>query len=240
MTVNIITFNHYEENPIVQFCLDKYPNKNIITEREIKEVLPYCKHSKWAYENQKWQFVGDQLRLFYALHSDDFVYVDSDSWVRNIDLLKMNSICLEGDGNCNDGSFFRGNKDTDWVKFYYDIYQKNDIGEIVNYEVHKQFPTTFPTQKLEFTHYYLSWFNRLVKNLKSPAVYTTIFRDRASVEIMKGNDVVWFCTVPGDTYYSKYNAHLYQYYFIPKDLFQAQLDYTAKRHIQIIDLDSTL
>jgi hypothetical protein len=154
----------------------------------------------------------------------------------------MDSVCLEGDGNINDGSYFRGNKDTEWVKHYYDVYQNMSPDEYntINYEVHKKYPFTFPTQKLEFTHFYTSWFNRISKKLTSPTLCYTMFRDRAAVEIMKGRDVIWFCTYPSDTYYSKYNAHLYQYYFIPIDLFQEQLDYTAQRHITLINLDSVL
>lgn len=237
MTPTIICFNDYQENPIVQFCLSKYKSYNLLTQKDIINEINACKHSKWAFENHKWQFVGDELRLHLALQSNDFVYVDADSWVRNLDDLKMNSVCLEGDGNINDGSYFRGNKNTDWIKYYYDIYEKEDIKDIVNYDLHKKYPFTFPTQKLNYTHYYLSWFNRLVKGMKCNVVYTTAFRDRAAQEIMKGKDVVWFCMQPGDTYYSKYNAHLYQYYFIPKELFQAQLDYTAKRHVEVISLD---
>ena len=240
--VNIICINHYEENPIVQFCLDKYKSKNIITEKEIRECLPYCKHSKWAFENQRWNFVGDQIRLFLAMQSNDFTYVDGDSWVRNLDLLKMNSVCLENDNSINDGSYFRANKDTEWVKHYYDIYNKIPESEyaLVNYDIHKKYTTTFPTQKLNYTHFYTSWFNRISKKLTSPTLCYTFFRDRAQQEIMKGHNVLWFCSTPGDTYFSKYNASLWQYTFIPLDLFNAQLDYSCGRHIQLINIDNTL
>lgn len=240
--VNIICINHYEENPIVQFCLDKYQSKNIITEKEVRECLPHCKHSKWAFENQRWNFVGDQIRLFLAMQSNDFTYVDGDSWVRNLDLLKIDSVCLENDGNINDGSYFRANKDTEWVKHYYEIYNKITENEytLVNYDIHKKYPTTFPTQKLNYTHFYTSWFNRISKKLTSPTLCYTMFRDRAQQEIMKGHNVLWFCPSAGDTYYSKYNAILWQYTFCPIDLFNAQLDYSCGRHVSLINLDNSL
>lgn len=239
---NIICINKYQENPIVKFCLDKYPEKNIITEKEVRECLPYCKHSKWAYENQRWNFVGDQIRLFLAMQSDDFTYVDGDSWVRNLDDLKMGSLCLENDGKTNDGSYFRANKDTEWVKHYYEVYNNLPEGGygLVNYDIHEKYPIKMPTQKLNYTHFYTSWFNRISKKLTSPTLCYTMFRDRAQAEIMKGHNVLWFGPTAGDTYYSKYNAFLWQYLFIPIDLFQAQLDYSCGRHISLINLDNCL
>lgn len=239
---NIICINNYQENPIVKFCLDKYPEKNIITEKEIRECLPYCKHSKWAFENQRWNFVGDQVRLFLAMQSDDFTYVDGDSWVRNLDDLKMGSLCLENDGKTNDGSYFRANKDTEWVKHYYEVYNNLPEGGygLVNYDIHEKYPVRMPTQKLNYTHFYTSWFNRISKKLTSPTLCYTMFRDRAQAEIMKGHNVLWFGPTAGDTYFSKYNAFLWQYLFIPIDLFQAQLDYSCGRHISLINLDNCL
>lgn len=239
---NIICINNYQENPIVKFCLEKYPEKNIITEKEIRECLPYCKHSKWAFENQRWNFAGDQVRLFLAMQSDDFTYVDGDSWVRNLDNLKMGSLCLENDGKTNDGSYFRANKDTEWVKHYYEVYNNLPEGGygLVNYDIHEKYPVRMPTQKLNYTHFYTSWFNRISKKLTSPTLCYTMFRDRAQAEIMKGHNVLWFGPTAGDTYYSKYNAFLWQYLFIPIDLFQAQLDYSCGRHISLINLDNCL
>ena len=239
---NIICINNYQENPIVKFCLEKYPEKNIITEKEIRECLPYCKHSKWAFENQKWNFVGDQVRLFLAMQSDDFTYVDGDSWVRNLDNLKMGSLCLENDGKTNDGSYFRANKDTEWVKHYYEVYNNLPEGGygLVNYDIHEKYPVRMPTQKLNYTHFYTSWFSRIAKKLTNPTLCYTMFRDRAQAEIMKGHNVLWFGPTAGDTYFSKYNAFLWQYLFIPIDLFQAQLDYSCGRHISLINLDNCL
>ena len=89
-------------------------------------------------------------------------------------------------------------------------------------------------------HAYLSWFNRISKKLTSPTLCYTMFRDRAQQEIMKGHNVLWFCPSAGDTYYSKYNAILWQYTFCPIDLFNAQLDYSCGRHISLINLDNCL
>lgn len=244
MQITYIETNHYRENPIVQDMLSKTKSYRILTLKDFTDIIPHLKHTKWALENQKWQFSTDQLRLWLGTQ-EDLCYRDLDSnW--NLDDIRPNSICLEGDGNWNDGSFIVTKKDCYYNKFYCELYNRlpENEYETVNYTLHQKYPVDKldikPVSPKEGYHAYLSWFNRLVKRLRSPVVYTTMFRDRAAVEIMKGRDVVWFCTYPSDTYYSKYNAHLYQYYFIPKDLFNAQLDYTAKRHITVIDLDSVI
>ena len=231
----IFNFNNYiEKNPIAQFCVEKYPEKTILTEKDLHDEIMSLKHSKWAYEKGLYNFVGDELRLYLSTLSDDFVYVDGDCWVRNLEKLKMDSCCLEKDGNVNDGSYFRANKDTKWTKHWVDVYENKDIGALVNYSVHKMYPTTVPCQQLDYTHYYTSFFGRIKKRHPGSTLCYTIFPDRAQKEIMMGHDVLLLCTSVGDIYYCAYKATLYRYFIMPMDLLKAQMKNIG---ITLVNLD---
>ena len=240
MTPVIFNFNHFSDNPIVKYCIDSYSEKTILTEKDLKDEINHLKHSKWAWENKKWSFIGDELRLWLSTQSDDFVYVDADCRVLNLNGLKMNKCCLEPDGVTNDGSFFRANKQTEWTKQLVDVYETipESHYKTVNYVLHEEHPEIkIPTQKLNYSHYFLSWFGRLTKSLKGSFVYTTIFWDRAVKELYKGHDVIWFSTAASQTYFSKYNATIWRYFIMDKELFQQQIDFSAGRHITLISLD---
>ena len=238
--VTIFDFNNFSKNPIVKYCIDSYSDKQILTEKDVMPEIQKLKHSKWALDNKRWSFVGDELRLYLSTQSDDFIYVDADCRVLNIDELNMNKCCIEPGGELNDGSFFRADKNTKWTQELVNLYEtmpEKDYTQ-VNYELHKNHPEIkIPTQKLNYSHYYLSWFGRLAKSLKTPCVYYTLFWDRAVKELYKGHDVIWFNTAASQTYFGCYGATIWRYFIMPMDLFQAQLDYSCGRHIQMISLD---
>lgn len=232
----IFNFNNYiEQNPVAQFCVEKYPEKTILTEKDLHDEIMSLKHSKWAYENGQWGFVGDELRLYLSTISDDFIYIDGDSWVRDLNRLKMNCCCLEQDGHKNDGSFFRANKNTKWTKHYLDVYENNDIGATVNYEVHEKFPTNIQTQRLDYTHYYTSFFRRLKQRHPGTTLCYTLFADRAQKEIMAGRDVLWLQTQIQDIYYTAFKSTLYKYLFLPMDVLENQFKSIG---IKLINLDA--
>lgn len=232
----IFNFNNYiEKNPIAQFCVEKYPEKTILTEKDLKDEIMSLKHSKWAYENGLYNFVGDELRLYLSTISDDFVYVDGDCWVRDLNRLKMNNCCLEQDGHINDGSFFRANKNTKWTKYWLDVYEKEEIGPMVNYEVHDKYPTNVQTQRLDYTHYYTSFFSRLKRRHAGSTLCYTMFADRAQKELMAGRDVLWLQTQIQDIYYTAFKATLYKYLFLPIDVLQRQFESIG---IKLISLDA--
>lgn len=156
--MNPITFifNGYENNPIVKMCIEKQP-RHILTEKELLPIIQKLKHSKWAYENKKWSFVGDELRLYLASQSDDFLYIDADVVVENIEDIKMN--CCPP--NLNNGTFFRANRNTEWVRYYLDIYEEQDVKATVNYRLFRQHPFFIPTQdNIRYRHYFTSFWER--------------------------------------------------------------------------------
>lgn len=231
----IFNFNNYiEKNPVAQFCVEKYPEKTILTEKDLHDEIMSLKHSKWAYEKGLYNFVGDELRLYLSTISDDFTYVDGDCWVRNLEKLKMDSCCLEKDGNINDGSYFRANKDTKWTKHWVDVYETEDIKDMVNYTMHLKYPTEIQVQRLDYTHYYTSFFGRLKKRHPGSTLCYTMFHDRAMKEIMMGHDVLWLNTRIGDIYYSNMKATLYQYHIMPMDVL---IDQFKSVGVTLINLD---
>lgn len=235
MNVNIFNFNNFiEKNPLVQWVVDKYPEKTILTEKDLHDEIMSLKHAKWAYENQKWSFMGDELRLYLSTISDDFTYCDADSWVRDLEKLKMHSCCIEADRNINDGSYFRANKDTKWTKYWLNVYETENVKDMINYEMHMKYPTEIPVQHLNYTHYYLSMFSRLKKRHIGSTLCYTMFYDRAMKEILKGNDVLWLNTRIGDIYYQNMGATLYQYHILPMDVLEAQFQSIG---IKLINLD---
>lgn len=164
-------FNGYENNPIVKMCLAKCPRRTL-TEQDLIPIIQKLKHSKWCWDNQYWSFVGDELRLYLAAHSDDFIYIDADVVINNPEDIKMD--CCPPDKN--NGSFFRANKNTTWVKYYLDIYESKDIGRQTNCEVFSRYPFEIPTQQgIDYVHYYTSFWERWKH--RNPKVKHTMLYD---------------------------------------------------------------
>lgn len=149
-------FNGYENNPIVRMCLEKQPRR-ILTEKELLPIIRILKHSNWAYENNKWSFVGDELRLYLATQSEDFCYIDADVVIENPEDILMDHCPV----NLNNGTFFRANKNTEWCKYYLDIYESRNIKCQVNYALFKAYPHYIPVQdNIRYTHYFTSFWER--------------------------------------------------------------------------------
>ena len=152
-------FNGYENNPIVKMCLAQQP-RCIMTEKDLMPYIRKLRYSKWAWENGLWSFVGDELRLYFASMLDDFLYIDADVIVENPDDIKMD--CVPPD--LNNGTFFRANKNTPWVKYYLNLYEKEDVGRMVNYRVFKTYPYEMPVQdNIRYKHFYTSFWERYRK-----------------------------------------------------------------------------
>ena len=149
-------FNGYENNPIVKMCLEKQP-RHILTEKDLLPYIMKLRHSKWAWENKMYSYVGDELRLYLASQSDDFLYIDADVVIENIDDIKMD--CCPKDKN--NGTFFRANRNTEWVKYYLNIYETEDVGRDVNYMVFYKYNFPIPTQDdIKYRHYFTSYWER--------------------------------------------------------------------------------
>ena len=156
-------FNGYENNPIVKKCIEIQP-RQILTLSDLLPIIKTLKHSRWAYENQLWSFVGDELRLYLASISDDFIYIDGDVTIENPEDIKIDCV----PPNLNNGTFFRANKNTEWVKYYLNLYETEDIGSMVNYAVFRKWPFPMPTQdNIIYKHYFTSFWERYKKRDKN-------------------------------------------------------------------------
>ena len=160
--ITFFNFYNYDKNPIVEYCLSFYKDKQLLSLNDCLADILRLRHSKFCYENDYKSYIGDELRLYYASISDDFIYVDCDSFVKNINELKINYACPTKN-QVKEGSYFRADKNTQWVKYYLDVYENNEIGKKGNITVHNIFPFEIPTQKLDYVHFYTSCFNRFPK-----------------------------------------------------------------------------
>jgi len=161
----MVTFNFfdYHNNPIVRWIMGMYNDVQVLTIEDCLPDIMKLRHSRLSYEQNKRSFIGDELRLFYASQAKDFVYVDSDCLVYQIEKLKMHHVCQDARGRTNDGSFFRANAETEWVQHYLRVYETKDVGWHCNYDVHRMFPTSIPVQQLEHDHFFLNRFDRFPK-----------------------------------------------------------------------------
>ena len=177
--ITLFNFFDYLKNPIAEYVVGFYKNKTILTLEDCLPDILKLKNSKMAYEKKKLSFIGDELRLFYAHISEDFIYCDIDSLV-DIDSLKMDCSCENG----NEGSYFRANKETSWVKYYLDVYE-NKINDVIgNLDVHNAYPFQIPVQKLNYIHFYISQFYNFPK---SDVIYYTFNNEVAK----KFNKPIW-------------------------------------------------
>ena len=140
-------------------CFEKQPRR-ILTEKDLLPYIMNLRHSKWAWENKLYNYVGDELRLYLASISDDFLYIDADVVVENIKDIKMD--CCPR--NKNNGTYFRANKNTEWVKYYLDIYETEEIGKATNMMVFDRYPYPIPLQNdIKYCHYFTSFWERWKK-----------------------------------------------------------------------------
>ncbi|MBS5111743.1 MAG: hypothetical protein KHZ15_03540 [Coprobacillus cateniformis] len=80
---------------------------------------------KEAYDNKKWAFVSDYIRL-YALYNEGGVYIDSDCELfRNIDDILENEHVVTGYSSSNwiPSGFMASEKKNKWIKLLMDYYE---------------------------------------------------------------------------------------------------------------------
>lgn len=175
----VFDFFNYSKNPVVAYCLQQYPDKQILTLKDCLPDIMKLKHSRYCYEHDLRSMIGNELRLYYATVSDDFVYVDADSIVYNLDSLQMDCACPNEHRKqlVNEGGYFRANKNTEWCKFYVDLYEHNP--SIINQDsaiVYTRYPFNIPVQELDHVHYYVNRFNKFPK---SSVIYYTKDKQKA-------------------------------------------------------------
>lgn len=80
-TIHYVWFGKGEKNDVIKKCMESW--KKYLPDYEIKEWnednfdINYNVFTKQAYENRKWAFVSDVVRL-YALYTEGGIYMDTD------------------------------------------------------------------------------------------------------------------------------------------------------------------
>ena len=141
----IFDFYDYLKNPIADFCVSQYKSKTVYTLDDLLPEIQNLKHSKWALENDLRSYIGDQLRLKLATEKDDFLYIDADVYVPDMDIILSNKNCTDfvpGKNIINNGTFFYTDKDCRFNSFYLEIYDNLDVKDyrLCNYGVFKKYP----------------------------------------------------------------------------------------------------
>lgn len=121
----IFNFYDYLKNPIADFCVSKYPSKTILTLDDVLSDIQKLRHSKWALENDKRSYIGDQLRLYLASKQDNFLYVDADCFIPDFTEILANKNCTDfipEQGIINNGTFFYTDKNCEFNNYYLNLY----------------------------------------------------------------------------------------------------------------------
>lgn len=250
----IFNFNDYLKNPIADFCTSAYKSKMIYTLNDLMDIIQSLKHSKWALENKKMSYIGDQLRLYLATLEDDFLYVDADCYIPEEEMKKILQYKNCSDYNkrlkqINNGTFFHSNKDCRFNKYYLELY--NNIPEkeygYPNMIIFHKYPFEMKDgwsgdlKLLEnkTRHFYLSnfyLFNKHYPNIDT--IYYT--KNNKKVEL----PLFWKLENAIDGYVSLADKEVWffetKYDYIPQDdmirLWKEQLNYIYKKNLKFVEV----
>lgn len=149
MTV-IFNFNDYLKNPIAEFCVQQLDNPTILTFDDVMPDIQKLNYAKKSYDRAMSgitlpSFIGDQLRLYYSLQYDNYFYCDADVFLTKEiqDKIWKNKNCIYCSPSLheiNNGTFFCSDKDCEFNHYYFDLYEKNDFGNMTNCNVYFKYP----------------------------------------------------------------------------------------------------
>ena len=257
MGITIFNFFNYLDNPIADFCVSKYEHKTIYTLDDLMPEIQKLKHSKWALENNKRSYIGDQLRLYLASKQDKFLYVDADCFIPDFSKILENKNCTEYEPNgriINNGTFFYSDSNCKFNNYYLEIYDKlpEHLNKNCNYEIFRMFPYELDLEKrlsgdmklltLENKHFLLNLFYRFKD--RHPGV-DTIYYSRKSIPEIK-HPLVWKIE-DCDPYVGVGHLPTKEiwyfetiYKFIPQDdiirLFKEQMNYTFQKKLKFVEV----
>ena len=146
----ILNYNNYIKNPIADFCVSQLPSPTILTWDDIKGDAMKLHHSKGVLSNLKSghtrpSFLGDELRLYYSLQYDNFLYCDADVYlpkdVQKTIWKSKNCIALDTyDNRIDNGTFFCSDKGCKFNEYYFNLYETAELQNVINTNVYKKFP----------------------------------------------------------------------------------------------------
>jgi hypothetical protein len=146
----ILNYNNYLKNPIADFCVSQLPSPTILTWEDIKADVKNLHHPTDVMNNLKSgktrpSFLGDELRLYYSLQNDNFLYCDADVYlpsdVQKAIWASKNCVAYDPyDNQINNGTFFCSDKNCKFNEFYFNIYETSDLVDVTNTNVYRKFP----------------------------------------------------------------------------------------------------
>lgn len=255
ITPTIFNFYDYLKNPIADFCVSQYRNKNVLTLDDLMPEIQKLKHSKWALDNNLRSYIGDQLRLKLALENNDFLYIDADAYIPDLSIILKNKNCTDYADvkKINNGTFFYSDKNCRFNSYYFNIYNTmpKEYYYDCNYSIFNRFPFELDLENKKSgdmnlldnvnpKHFLINIFYRFKKEFPNIDViyYTkkTHTDERLVWQIENcpkyvaamhdGNRNVWFFET------------LYQY--IPQNdlisLFKEQLNFTYQKTLKFIEV----
>lgn len=270
----IFNFNNYIEQPLVKYCFNnnikKLEAKNcsvkVYTLEDVLPIIRTLRHSNYFYRANKLSFVVDQLRLKLASECDDFLYLDGDVFLVDLDKILSYPNCTEiiiKGALINNGTYFHSQKDCEFNKYYFDLYQNNTKSLVkngngyTNYEVFFRFPY-FLDQEKRYSgdmklldenkdicfHMLISKLRLFLNKEKYPEeiLYTfdpdfTFSKDGKPV--WKLSNVDTLVAASGNDSSKTYFFDM-DFKYIPRDifleLFKAQLEYMSGKHIDFKEI----
>ena len=149
----VFNYNDYLKNPVAELCVSKLENPTILTLEDIKPDLMKLHHAKESYENVYIKknfkslpsFIGDQLRLYYALQNDNFFYCDADCYITKEQQKKIyeSKNCIyygKKIHEINNGTFFCSDTGCEFNQYYFDLYENKDLKDVTNVNVFFKYP----------------------------------------------------------------------------------------------------
>ena len=256
VTPVIFNFYDYLKNPIANFCVSKYPSKTILTLDDVLSDVQKLKHSKWALENNKRSYIGDQLRLYLASQNDDFLYADADCFIPDFTEILANKNCTDFVQELkiiNNGTFFYTDKNCEFNRYYLDLYEtipESDF-KLCNYKLFNKYPFKLNFQEkrsgdmnlisIEPRHFLINTFYRFRD--KHPDLTTVYYTTHGSME---EHPLIWQleCCPPyvSELITSKMEIHFFEtvYKHISQDdmirLFKEQMEFTYQKKLKFVEV----
>ena len=159
----IVVFNYddYLKNPVAEYCVAQLQSPTILTLDDIMPDLQKLHHAKESYENVYIKkngkslpsFIGDQIRLYYSLIYDDYFYCDADVYITKEmqDKIWANKNCVycsPSKQEINNGTSFCSDKDCEFNKYYFDLYENKDLKDMTNCNVYFKYPYHVDYEKM--------------------------------------------------------------------------------------------
>lgn len=149
----VFNYNDYLKNPVAEFCVAQLPNPTILTLDDLMPDIMKLHHAKETYENlyknkngkSLPSFLGDQIRLYYSLQYDNYLYCDADVY-----MTKEMQETIWANKNCvyygkkfheiNNGTFFCSDRGCKFNEYYFNLYETKDLKDMSNVNIYFKYP----------------------------------------------------------------------------------------------------